>query len=97
MNTRPAPTRGAPLMVYMASGSTACAVHTGWPLDASRAMRRPSYVPTNTLPLYTAAPRETTSQPFLAAAGPGTLGSNCHSALPLLPSTAYTLLHAVVT
>src|SRR5215831_20933563 len=44
------------------------ASQTGWPLDASRASRRPSEVPRNSLPFAKATPRFTASPP------PGVLG-----------------------
>jgi hypothetical protein len=56
------------------------------PVVASRAIRRPSIVPTNTLPFHTATPRFTTSQQALTANWPGTSGSKLHSALPVFAS-----------
>src|SRR5215469_17032214 len=96
MMTLPFTTRGAPVIVSALEPSAVDTDHTGLPVAASSAMRRPSIVPTYTLPFQTATPRLATSQHALKPAGPGTLGSNAHSCLPLSAASARTLLQAVV-
>src|SRR5580704_10735893 len=69
--------------------------HAGFPMEASRATRRPSSAPTNTFPRQTATPRLTTSQHAFTAHSGGTLGSYDQSFSPVAAFTAKTLLHAV--
>ena len=97
MSTLPFTTRGAPVMVYGLVWSTVMTSHSLWPVAASSAISRPSNVPTKTLPFHTATPRLTTSQQALTAHSPGTAESKAHSALPVVASKAFTLLHAVDT
>jgi hypothetical protein len=46
MMTLPFTTRGAPVIVYGCVASVVCCVHTGAPVAASSAIRRPSSAPT---------------------------------------------------
>src|SRR5688572_18324189 len=97
MRTSPFTTRGAPVIVYGFVLSIVFTSQSGFPVAASRATRRPSIVPTNTLPSHTATPRLTTSQHALTAQPPGTIGSYAQSCSPVAAVYALTLLHAVDT
>ena len=83
-------------MVYRNRRSMVSVSHAGFPVAAPRAIRRPSRVPTKTLPSQTATPRLTTSQQAFTAHSGGTLGSYFQSRAPVAALRATTLLHAVV-
>jgi hypothetical protein len=67
------------------------------PVAASSATRRPSSVPTYTLPFQTATPRFTTSQQALRAQARGTCGSWRQSRAPVRASSATTTLQGSET
>src|SRR5215203_2569703 len=96
MYTRPLAARGAPVMVYAWAWSTVTVSHATAPVFASRATRRPSITPTNTLPPYSATPRLTTSQHAFGPTSRLTFGSYDHSFLPLRAPIAWTMLQAEV-
>jgi hypothetical protein len=97
MNTLPAATRGAP-EIPSRVGSTTGEDHSWVPVAATMAIRRPSPVPTYTLPCRPATPRFTRATDELPMEkSRRTLGSKVHKILPLAASMARTIERGALT